>query len=101
MAFGAFYHPDGIPLDSKSPHYPSTFLRSVLPIPCHSHNDEWRHTPLHAALGTGCISIEADIFASLDPTSKELYVAHDRFTLSSDHTLRKMYFEPLLNILDV
>lgn len=100
MAFGAFYHPDGLPLDPKSPHYPSTFLRSVFPIPCHSHNDQWRHTPLHAALGTGCISIEADIFASTDPDSKELYVAHDRNTLMPERTLEKMYIEPLITILE-
>ncbi|KAF2095346.1 hypothetical protein NA57DRAFT_18414, partial [Rhizodiscina lignyota] len=82
-------------------HYPSTFLRSVLPIPCHSHNDEWRHTPLHAALGTGCISIEADIFASSDPKSDELYIAHDRTALTPEHTLRRMYIEPLISILEM
>jgi hypothetical protein len=75
-------------------------LHSVLPIPCHSHNDEWRHTPLHAALGTGCISIEVDVFASFDPDVNELYISHDRSTLQLDRTLHNMYFGPLIATLE-
>ncbi|MBE7179617.1 MAG: hypothetical protein INR71_00115 [Terriglobus roseus] len=99
MAFGAFSHPDGYSLDVQSPLYPSTFLRSVMPIPCHSHNDQWRHTPLHAALGTGCISIEADIWASTQPNDDALFVGHDRGAMLPDRTLQKMYIQPLMNIL--
>lgn len=101
MAFGAFPHLDGAPLDVHSPLYPSTYLRSVMPIPCHSHNDQWRHTPLHAALGTGCISIEADIWASPDPSTDAIFVGHDQGALLHDRTLQAMYIQPLLNLLEL
>ena len=101
MAFGAFVHPDGVPLDIDSVHYPKTFLRSVMPIPCHSHNDEHRHTPLHAALGTGCISIEADIWASNDPDSNDIFVGHNEVAITAVKTLKRMYLDPISRLLEI
>ena len=34
--------------------YPTDFLRDIIPIPCHSHNDYWRRVPLFSALRAGC-----------------------------------------------
>ncbi len=101
MAFGSFVHPDGVPLDIDSVDYPETFLRSVMPIPCHSHNDEQRHTPLHAALGTGCISIEADIWASGDPSSQDILVGHSRMSTTYERTLKRIYIDPIVRMLEV
>ncbi|KAF2021470.1 hypothetical protein BU24DRAFT_487883 [Aaosphaeria arxii CBS 175.79] len=101
MAFSAFVHPDGVPLDVDSVHYPETFLRSVMPIPCQSHNDEQRHTPLHAALGTGCVSIEADIWASDDPDSNDIFVGHTTGDLDPNKSLKRMYIDPLVRLLEI
>ncbi|RSL93280.1 hypothetical protein CEP52_013353 [Fusarium oligoseptatum] len=38
-----------------------SFLRHVRPVPIHSHNDYDRRLPLFEALGSGCISVEADV----------------------------------------
>jgi hypothetical protein len=73
------------------------FLRNVLPVPCHSHNDYWRRTPLYAALGSGCISIEADVWLFDD----DLFVGHDIGSLTRDATLDSMYLEPLKRVLRV
>ena len=100
MAFGAFARPDGVPLDIDSVLFPDTFLRSVMPIPCHSHNDEQRHTPLFAALGTGCVSVEADIWASNDPDSNDIFVGHTAAAITSDKTLERVYIEPLVRLLE-
>lgn len=73
------------------------FLRNVIPVPCHSHNDYWRRTPLYAALGSGCISIEADVWLFDD----NLFVGHDIGSLTSDVTLESVYLEPLERVLRV
>lgn len=73
------------------------FLRNVLPVPCHSHNDYWRRTPLYAALGSGCISIEADVWVFDD----DLFVGHDIGGLTRDATLDSMYLEPLKRVLRI
>lgn len=73
------------------------FLRNVIPVPCHSHNDYWRRTPLYAALGSGCISVEADVWLFDD----DLFVGHDIGSLTSDVTLKSVYLEPLARILRV
>lgn len=75
--------------------YPPDFFGSVLPVPCHSHNDYWRRTPLFAALGSGCVSIEADIWQR----NTDLYVGHTQFGLRDNATLQNMYLEPLVGIL--
>lgn len=79
----------------SSPNYPPDFFGSVLPVPCHSHNDYWRRTPLFAALGAGCVSIEADIWRQ----GTDLYVGHTQLGLRDNATLRNMYLDPLANIL--
>jgi len=74
-----------------------TFLRNVIPVPCHSHNDYWRRTPLYAALGSGCISVEADVWLFND----DLFVGHDIGSLTSDATLDSMYLKPLERVLRI
>ncbi|TKW50497.1 Altered inheritance of mitochondria protein [Colletotrichum tanaceti] len=74
------------------------YSRSVIPKPCHSHNDYWRPYPLFSALVAGCTGVEADIWLSDDGT--DLLVGHDRGALSPNKTLRTMYLDPLMKILD-
>lgn len=71
------------------------FLHGALPVPVHSHNDYWRSIPLHEALASGCISIEADVHLE----DGDLYIGH-RTAGGKDQTLRGMYLEPLQNMLD-
>lgn len=84
--------------------FPSDFTRDVLPIPCHSHNDYWRHTPLFDAISVGCTSVEADIWVAgrnaQAGNSTELYVGHSAKSLRAARTLRAMYLDPLMYIFD-
>lgn len=80
----------------KAPRYPLDVFRSVLPVPCHSHNDYWRRTPLFAALGSGCVSIEADIWSY----GGDLLVGHTQWTLNQNITLQTMYIDHLVGILE-
>lgn len=66
-----------------------------MPVPCHSHNDYWRHIPLYSALTAGCVSVEADVWAEGD----ELRVGHTLQTVLHGHTLRSLYLTPLLETL--
>ncbi|GAD95776.1 hypothetical protein ANI_1_270114 [Paecilomyces variotii No. 5] len=68
----------------------------VNPVGCHSHNDYWREVPLRSAVNAGCIGVEADVWLS----DNDLLVGHTRYTLHHDHTLRSLYVDPLLEILD-
>ncbi|KAF4469911.1 altered inheritance of mitochondria 6 [Fusarium albosuccineum] len=70
-------------------------LDSTLPIPCHSHNDYWRQTPLHSAILAGCVGVEADVWA----VQGELYVGHNLGSLSTDRSLSSMYIQPLIELL--
>ncbi|KAF5645863.1 uncharacterized protein FTJAE_2293 [Fusarium tjaetaba] len=65
---------------------------------CHSHNDYWRIHPLFSALAVGCASVEADVW--LSPDGEDLLVGHEKRFLSPDRTLRSLYIDPLLQILD-
>ncbi|OJK01395.1 hypothetical protein ASPACDRAFT_51268 [Aspergillus aculeatus ATCC 16872] len=67
----------------------------VEPVHCHSHNDYWREVPLYSALRAGCIGVEADIW----PSNHDLLVGHTPFTLHADITLRRLYLDPLLDLL--
>ena len=69
----------------------------VNPVPCHSHNDYWRRVPLYSALTAGCISIEADVW--LDGDGDELRVGHTPQTVLRGHSLRSLYLNPLLEML--
>lgn len=73
-----------------------SFLRNVLPVPVHSHNNYWRRIPLFEALGSGCISVEADVHLS----DSELLVGHTSRHLNDKLTLRTMYLDPLKRMID-
>ncbi|KAI1191917.1 PLC-like phosphodiesterase [Nemania serpens] len=77
--------------------YPTDFLRDVIPVPCHSHNDYWRKVPLFSALHAGCTGVEADVWLFDD--DEELYVGHDRAALTPYRTLQSLYVDPLVQIL--
>lgn len=68
----------------------------VVPIACHSHNDYWRRVPLFSALAVGCTSVEADIWLDGD----ELRVGHTMRTVLPNQSLRSLYIDPLLDILE-
>ncbi|KAF9735355.1 hypothetical protein PMIN06_010883 [Paraphaeosphaeria minitans] len=95
-AFFAHFWDEGSSSAYKPAKYPIEFFGSVLPIPCHSHNDYWRRTPLFAALGSGCISIEADIFYR----NNDIFVGHVESALHADRTLESMYINRLVDLLD-
>ena len=73
---------------------------NVTPLNCHSHNDYRRSAPLYEALHYGCTSIEADIWLTNKTDDSELYVGHSMSSLKQDRTLRSMYINPLLELLD-
>ncbi|KAI0490495.1 hypothetical protein F4859DRAFT_508297 [Xylaria cf. heliscus] len=77
--------------------YPTDFLRDVIPVPCHSHNDYWRKVPVFSALHAGCTGIEADVW--LFDNDPELYVGHDRAALTPYRTFQSLYVNPLVEIL--
>ncbi|KAL9599730.1 MAG: hypothetical protein Q9219_003613 [cf. Caloplaca sp. 3 TL-2023] len=76
--------------------WPTDFSRGILPIPCHSHNDYWRRVPLYSAIEAGCISVEADVWLF----GEELYVGHSLASLTPNRTLRSLYIDPLISILE-
>ena len=75
----------------------SDFSRDIIPKNCHSHNDYWRRAPLYSALAVGCVSIEADIWLT---AGNELLVGHSWRSTMQHRTLRSLYLDPLINILD-
>ncbi|KAI0135664.1 PLC-like phosphodiesterase [Daldinia grandis] len=78
--------------------YPTDFLRDVVPIRCHSHNDYWRKVPLFSALHAGCIGVEADVW--LLDNDLELYVGHDEAALTPNRTFASLYINPLVDLLN-
>lgn len=77
-------------------HWPTDISREIIPKGCHSHNDYWRRVPLYSALQAGCTGVEADVWLF----NEELYVGHTSSSLSPRRTLRSMYVDPLVEILD-
>ncbi|MCJ1229737.1 Altered inheritance of mitochondria protein 6 [Toensbergia leucococca] len=75
--------------------WPTDFTRDITPIPCHSHNDYWRHVPLYSAISAGCIGVEADVWLF----DKDLYVGHSTASLTRNRTLKTLYIDPLLDVL--
>ena len=75
----------------------SDFSRDIVPKNCHSHNDYWRRAPLYSALAAGCVSVEADVWLTDD---SELLVSHSWRSTVQHRTLRSLYLDPLINILD-
>lgn len=57
----------------------------------HAHNDYLHKRPLLDALDHGFCSIEADVFL----VDGELLVAHTKYELEKDRTLRNLYLDPL------
>ncbi|KAH8800420.1 PLC-like phosphodiesterase [Xylogone sp. PMI_703] len=77
-------------------HWPTDATADIHPVNCHSHNDYWRSVPLYAAVHAGCTGAEADVWLVDD----ELYVGHRRIALTSNRTLRNLYINPLLDLLE-
>ena len=75
--------------------YPTDFLRDVIPIPCHSHNDYWRKVPLFSAIYAGCTGVEADVWLR----DGDLLVGHDTASLQPNRTFQSLYVNPLVEIL--
>lgn len=69
---------------------------SAHPVPCHSHNDYWRPRPLIDAISVGSSSVEADVWL----VDGDLYVGHHLQSLDMNKSLRDMYLNPLLEMLD-
>jgi hypothetical protein len=62
------------------------------PLPqAHAHNDYEHKRPLLDALEHGFCGVEADIYL----VEGKLLVAHDRKDLKPEHTLQKLYLDPL------
>jgi hypothetical protein len=78
--------------------YLTDYLRDIVPVPCHSHNDYWRRVPVFSALRVGCTGVEADVWL-FDGDSK-LYVGHDQAALTPYHTFQSLYVNPILEILE-
>lgn len=76
--------------------YPTDFLRDVIPVPCHSHNDYWRKVPLFSAIQAGCIGVEADVWL-LD---NELFVGHDLAALQRNRTFQSLYVSPIVKLIE-
>jgi hypothetical protein len=89
----------------KSVHpFPTHFTRDIHPVPRHSHNGGWRHISLFDAISVGYPSVEADAWISISraqtANTQKLYVGHSICSLTSDSTLRRLYLDLLLYILD-
>ncbi|KAL1969700.1 hypothetical protein VTN77DRAFT_8253 [Rasamsonia byssochlamydoides] len=83
--------------DSKGlAHWPTDATRDIVPVACHSHNDYWRPVPLFSAINAGCISVEADVWL----IDEELYVGHSTSALTPNRTLRSLYVNPLVDLLE-
>ena len=52
--------------------------------------------PLYEAIHAGCIGVEADVWLF----DEELYVGHNTYALTPNRTLKSLYIEPLLEILE-
>ncbi|KAI3343763.1 hypothetical protein F4824DRAFT_20322 [Ustulina deusta] len=74
--------------------WPLDSLNSVLPTPCHSHNDYDQNVPVFAALSAGCISMEADVWLF----SGDVIIGHILPTLG--RTFRGQYVNALKAIID-
>lgn len=76
--------------------YPTDFMRDVIPVPCHSHNDYWRKVPFFSAIRAGCIGVEADVWLRND----DLLVGHDTAALQKNRTFQSLYVNPILELLE-
>lgn len=76
--------------------WPTDFTRDITPVRCHSHNDYWRRAPFYSAITAGCISVEADVWLF----DEELYVGHSTGSLTRNRTLKSLYIDPILEVLE-
>ncbi|KEQ72260.1 hypothetical protein M436DRAFT_49201, partial [Aureobasidium namibiae CBS 147.97] len=74
---------------------PQSLIQNALPVPVHSHNDYLQRIPLWEALGSGCISVEADVHLK----NSDLLVGHKSWGLEKTKTLRAMYLDPLQKLI--
>jgi hypothetical protein len=84
------------PAARHSGQWPTDFSADIHPVACHSHNDYWRKEPLFSALRAGCTGVEADVWLY----DEDLYVGHSTASLTPQRTLRSLYIDPLMKILD-
>ena len=77
-------------------HWPTDATGDIQPVNCHSHNDYWRPVPLYSAIHAGCTGAEADIWLIDD----ELFVGHTRYALTANRTLKNLYVDPLLDLIE-
>lgn len=90
-----------ITTDATAP-FPISLTHNVNTLRCHSHNDYWRQVPLYQALHHGCTSVEADVWL-MDVDERgdfDFYVGHTPTALKRERTLRNLYINPLVKILD-
>lgn len=92
-------HQNPLPLEANLPS--QDFTKDIIPIPCHSHNDEQeQRVPLYTALATGCTAIEADIHPGMNLTNHPtILVGHSASGLQKGRSLSSLYLTPLLSIL--
>ena len=76
--------------------WPTDVTADIRPVACHSHNDYWRKEPLFSALDAGCTGVEADVWLF----DEDLFVGHSTQSLTPKRTLRSLYIDPLLKILN-
>ncbi|RWA05629.1 hypothetical protein EKO27_g9479 [Xylaria grammica] len=74
--------------------WPLDSLNSVLPTPCHSHNDYDRDIPVFEALSAGCIGMEADVWLF----AGDLVLGH--ILPTPGRTFQAQYVNPLKTIID-
>ena len=77
------------------------FIRRAKPVRVHSHNDFQHTLPLFEALGSGCISVEADVhWANVGQQGHDFYVGHTADSLRPDYRLGSLYLEPLRRLIE-
>ncbi len=59
----------------------------------HAHNDYIHPVPFYTAFNAGFGSIEADVY----PVNGVLYVAHNKYGIQPQRTLKSLYIKPLLH----
>jgi len=87
--------------DTSAP-FPISLTHNVKTRRCHSHNDYWRQVPLYQALHYGCTSVEADVWLmDMDESGDfDFYVGHTPAALKRERTLRNLYINPLVRLLE-
>ena len=76
--------------------WPQVLSQGINVVPVHSHNDYLRRVPLFDASAACCTGVEADVSLKCG----NLLVGHTETTLNVNNTLRSLYLEPLLRILE-